>query len=40
MATTASATAATSETATVPEGLVGRDVFLLWEDGPCSDTLS
>ena len=20
--------------------LVGRDVFLLWEDGPCSDTLS
>ena len=23
-----------------PSGLVGRDVFLLWEDGPCSDTLS
>ena len=36
----ASTTAATSETATVPEGLVGRNVFLLWEDGPCSDTLS
>ena len=32
----ASAIAATSETATVPEG---RNVFLLWEDGPCSDTL-
>ena len=23
-----------------PEGLVGRDVLLLWEDGTCSDTLS
>ena len=29
-----------SETATIPEGLVGRDVLLLWEDGPCSDILS
>ena len=39
-ATAAFATAALSETATAPEGLVGRDVFLLCEDGPCSDTLS
>ena len=37
---TAPATAATSETATLLTGLVGRDVFLLWEVGSCSDTLS
>ena len=37
---TAPATTATSETATLPKRLVRRDVFLLWEVGSCSDTLS
>ena len=37
---TSPATVATSKTATLPMRLVRRDVFLLWEVGSCSDTLS
>ena len=37
---TAPATAATSVTATLPTRLDRRDVFLLWEVGSCSVTLS